>query len=147
MAWPFLTDILRRKLWCSGPSAPVPQRGALPTGHRSELGSSHINTFPSSFPFSLTYFSIELTLRSKCTCRLLSFPFRYLSVHIIPLSLHSCLLFCSHHCLFSTISIFSIISIHFPFLSTHHISYFPHLLVIVLYVNHLPNNCRYSPDM
>ncbi|TNN54003.1 hypothetical protein EYF80_035771 [Liparis tanakae] len=31
MAWPFLTDILRRKLWCSGPSAPVP--------HRTQQGS------------------------------------------------------------------------------------------------------------
>ncbi|CAB1428813.1 unnamed protein product [Pleuronectes platessa] len=34
MAWPFLTDILRRKRRRSGPSAPIPRRQAPPAGHQ-----------------------------------------------------------------------------------------------------------------
>lgn len=67
MAWPFLTDILRRKLWCSGPSAPVPWRQAPPTGHPSEPGSTCAHTFSSSslsylhsLTHSPTHFSTEL---------------------------------------------------------------------------------------
>ena len=60
--------------------------------------------------------------------------------------------FCSHHCLLSTfyLSFFHIISTNFPhvpFLSTLHVTLFPHLLVMALNVTHPPNNCRYRPDM
>lgn len=40
-------------------------------------------------------------------------------------------------------TIFSFVSHH----SLLNLTYFPHLLVMVLNVNHLPNNCRYPPDM
>lgn len=41
MAWSFLTDILRRKLCCSGPSTAIPERRAPPTGHRSEPADAY----------------------------------------------------------------------------------------------------------
>lgn len=145
MAWPFLTDILRRKLWCSGPSASVPQRPASPTGHRSEPGSTRINTFPSSFsPLSLTHFSTELSPSDQNVRAVCLFFQLDISLSRLPAFLLTFLL--------PPLSVFYNLSRFFhhfhqlPFLSIHHIAYFPHLLVIVLNVHHLPNNCRYPPD-
>lgn len=140
MAWPFLTDILRRKLWCSGPSAPVPQRRVIEVSQDQRLLTLSLPLYPLSLTRSLTHFSMELTLGSTCTCRLPCCPSRYLPCIFLLPSLspyYNLSLFFRH---FHQLPLI-------PFLSTHHITYFPHLLVTVLNVNHLPNNCRYPPDM
>lgn len=68
-----------------------------------------------SLSLSLIHFSVELALRSVYTGCLPFCLSRYFVVHIMLTCLCSCLLFCSHHCLFSTIYLsFSIISINFP---------------------------------
>lgn len=129
MAWPFLTDILRRKRWRSA---------ALP--HRSEPGSTHIITFPSFCSSLFDALSTVLTLTSKCVCWLLICA--DISLHI------SYLLFLFHYSHFFETSFFLYFHqgpvIHLFYIQ--HITYFPHLLVTVLNVNHLPNNYRYPPD-
>lgn len=89
MAWPFLTDILRRKLGCSGLSAEIPQSRALPMGHRSETGSALINTFPSAFSSLLVIFLLNSASDQHVRARLPFSPSKYLAVCItLP-----CLLF------------------------------------------------------
>ena len=126
MAWLFLIGMLRRKPSCPGPSAANHQRWAPPTGHRSAPGSAWL----------LSVWLIFYRTQTKINV-LSAFQSVYISISL------ACLLFCSHYCLIFH-NFHQLIPI--AFLSTHYITYFPHLLVMVLNINHVPNTCTYLPD-
>lgn len=152
MAWPFLTDILRRKPWCSGPSATIPQRDELLQRVIEVIQDQLLLTLSlpllSTASVPLTHFSTEITLRWNAYVPVCLYVWLSVSLPAFLLSFFFFLL--------TPLSSFYILSLLFPynfhqlplvpFLSTLHVTLFPHLLVMALNVTHPPNNCRYPPD-